>query len=817
MFSKFIQKESVRAAGIFLVVLILLFSAVFFKGYIFGGGDATAAEGMTRQLTIYHNETGEYPLWQPYIFSGMPAFSSMMYHKWVYTPSLFLEVFHKLGIDYLWTMLMHYIFAALGVYFLLRQFKVDYWSAVLGGLAYMLTPFFIVMITAGHGSQMMTAAYLPWLLYAVRRIFLQPDLKGLLILSVIAGFQFQRGHVQIAYYGWMAAGWFVVIEAIFRAIEKDWKGFPLSLAYLVGGLVLGIGMAAVQYIPSLAYAAHTIRGGSAGGGLEYGYATSWSFPPSEFIALFFSDWFGFGGQTYWGGRPFTEHSDFIGLTLVVLMVAAFFNRDYLKEKVFLLSAIFLALLVSFGSYWPYLYDLLFRLLPFFNKFRVPSMILILMELMVALLAGIGLFTLLNLDDKRKVQLSKKMLIASSIMGGLFVIVLLFKGGITGAFGQALASSPKFHPQLSTARIDMFYTSLIKGLFIGTLGLSLIWAFFTEKINKLILSLAMLALVVLEVGHIDIRFTKNAIPKKVVKAGTQETPAILKLKQLTAKNPGRIFPVHSLFGSNGWALHGLESIGGYSPAKLKILQDFLNSTEIEQTFLPKYYAQSAGGASPRQIGDVDPSLRKRHLDVLRNLNVKYLVSPYPINDPLFKLIDQPLHIIRGQRAQVLIYEFMDDYDRAWFVKEIETSRTPKEISAHMDTTSKSPAELAFVLDPDGKLESSSYGVGSVSVVDHSLQSLTLTTRNASDGFLLVSEVYYPAGWSVYMDDDTKLETFATNELIRGIPVPAGEHTLTFVYEPAAVRAGFRLTILSALILLGLGGFLIFRSRKRSEQD
>lgn len=817
MFTNFIQRDIVKAGGIFLLVLLIIFSAVFFKGYVFGGGDTTAAAGMSRQLSLYHNETGEYPLWHPYIFSGMPAFSSMMYHKWVYMPGALLNIFHKIGIHYLWTMLLHYVFAALGVYCVLRQFKTDFWSAVLGGLAYMLTPFFIVMITAGHGSQMMTAAYLPWLFYAVRRIYNSPDLKGLLILAIIAGFQFQRGHVQVAYYGWMAAGWYVVIEAIFRAREKDWKKFPLSTAYLAAGLLLGIGLAAVQYIPSLAYAAHTIRGGSEGGGLSYGYATSWSFPPYEFIALFFSDWFGFGGQTYWGGRSFTEHSDFLGLTLLILMVSAFLSRDNLKEKIFLSTTILLALLISFGSYWPYLYDILFKLLPFFNKFRVPSMILILLEMMAAILAGIGLYTLLKLDDKRRGELAQKFLIAGGIAAGLFVIVLLFKGMVISAFSNALADSPKYHPQLSNARIDMFYTSLIKGLFIGTVGLALIWAYLTEKVKGFILSLGMVALVVVELGHVDLRFTENAVPQKRVKAGEQETPAIRKLKQLTAENPGRIFPVHTLFGSNEWALHGLESIGGYSPAKLKILQDFLNSTQIEQTFLPKYYAQTESGARPKTIAQVDPRLRKRHLDLLRSLNVKYLVSPYPMDDPFFKLVDQPLHIVRGQRVQVLIYEFTDAFARAWFVPEIKTVKTREEMHAAMDLAAKDPSELAHVLDPEGKLDKVTYGTGTVRVEEKSLQSLVLKTENSQDGFLIVSEVYYPAGWSIYMDDDSRLEMFEANELIRGIPVPAGEHTLRFVYEPSSVRIGFRLTLLSVFIVLGLGAFLIIQNRKRTGSE
>ena len=810
MISKLLAKDSFRAAGFLLLVLVVLFSSVFFKGYIFGGGDTTAAKGMTQQLTLHLEETGEYPLWQPYVFSGMPAFSSMMFTQWVYFPNFILGFLNRLGIPPLWTMLLHYLLAGMGVYTLLRYQKAEFWAALLGASAFMLTPFFIVMISAGHGSQMMTAAYLPWLIYAVKRVFDEPDLKALLILSVVAGFQFQRGHVQIAYYSWMAAGWYVVIETIFRARAKAWQGYGKSLAYLLAGMLLGIGLAAVLYIPSLSYAAYSIRGGSAGGGLDYGYATSWSFPPYEVLALFFSDWFGFGSQTYWGGRPFTEHSDYLGLALLILAVAAFFNREQIKEKIFLASAIFLALLISFGNYWPYLYDLLFKVLPFFNKFRVPSMILILLELLVAILAGLGLRTLLTLSGERKQALKKPLLIAAGTLGGLFFIALMTKGMISSSFAQILAASPKAQPQLSGLRVDMFYSSLMKSLFVGTLTAGVIWLYFEGKIKTLALSLSLLALVILDLGHVDLRFSGHAVAPTRVVAAEQETPAIRKLKELTSSNPGRIFPVHDLFGSNVWALHGLESIGGYSPAKLKVLQDFLNSTRLEQTFLPKYYAQSAQGAAPREIADVDSALRKRHLDVLRNLNVKYLVSAYPLNDPEFRLVDRSLHLVRGQRAQVFIYAFEDAYPRAWFVPQIATFTDHDNLSLSMDAASQKPDQLAFVLDPQKNLGHGSYSVGTAAIVSRGIHELDITTQNAGTGFLVVSEVFYPE-WKAYIDGQ-EVSYFQVNELIRGLEIPAGEHSLRFAYEPAAVRLGFILTLISTLLVLALAGYLLVQRRR-----
>lgn len=812
MLAKFFAKESVRAAGIFAIILIILFSSVFFKGHVFGGGDTTAARGMTHQMGLHLKETGEYPLWQPYIFSGMPAFSSMMYTHGVYFPNFVLGILNKIGIPALWTMLLHYLLAALGGYAFLRYMKAGFWPAILAGIAFMLTPFFVVMISAGHGSQMMTAAYLPWLMYAIKRLFDKPDLKALLILAVVAGFQFQRGHVQIAYYGWMAAGWFVVIETIFRAREKNWGDYPKALGFLGAGMLLGIGLAAVLYIPSLSYAAHSIRGGSSGGGLEYGYATSWSFPPYEMLALMFSDWFGFGGQTYWGGKVFTEHSDYLGMVLLILAGMAFLSKEHLKEKVFLASAAFLALLVSFGSYAPFLYDLLFKVLPFFNKFRVPSMILILLELMVALLAGLGLYTLATLPEERRKALARPFLIASGVIGGVFLLVLLAKGWVTGAFASSLADSPKAHPQLVTPRIDMFYGSLIKSLFLAALTTTGIWVYLDNKMKASALSLGLVALVILDLGHVDLRFADNSAPRKRVVAVEQETPAIRNLKAFTERDPGRIFPVHNLFGSNTWALHGLESIGGYSPAKLKVLQDFLNSTRLEQTFLPKYYQETAQGAAPRPLDQVDPNLRKRHLDVLRTMNVQYLVSPYPLNDTLFQQVDRSLHLIRNQRAQVYIYKFADAYDRAWFVPWISTHADGESVSKMMDVAGAVPGEQVYVLDPENTLGKMNYSVGEVQVTTKDLHTLELATQNEGEGFLVVSEVYYPE-WQAYIDDEPA-SYYQVNELIRGLVIPAGEHTVRFSYEPSPVRTGFMLTLLATLIVLAIGAYLVYDHRRKT---
>ncbi len=811
MLQKLLQKPITKASLVYIILLVILFNTVFFKGFIFGGGDTTAAKGMTHQLSIYFQEQGEYPLWQPYIFSGMPAFSSLMFTKFVYFPNIVLDLLTAIGIPALWKMLLHYIFAALGVFVLLRYFRIDLIPAILGGAAYMLTPFFVVMITAGHGSQMMTAAYLPWLIFAVIRVFRQPGLASALLLAVIAGLQLQRGHVQVAYYGWMAAGWFVVVELIQRIRSKNWENFLPALGWFTAALLVGIGLAAVLYLPSLSYAEYSIRGGGSGGGLTYDYATSWSFPPAEIISFLISDWFGFGGQEYWGGKPFTEHSDFFGVVWFLLVAAAFLNREHLKIKIFLLSGMLLALLVSFGSYWPWFYDILFNILPYFNKFRVPSMILILMQVLAAILAGFGLQALADASIELRKKWDRTLLIKTCVLVGFLVIAVLFKDGLQNAFGNVVDNAPKAHPALADTRVAMWHKSLLWSLLMGVAITGLIWAWIQEKIPRQIFLLAVAALVVIELGRVDWRFANTAIPASRVKATEQASPAVRQLLQLQKQGSGRVFPAHQLFGNNALALHGLESVGGYSPAKLQVYQDFLEHQSFEQEFLLKYYDQGPNGVSQKSIDEVDSTLRKQHLDALKALQARYLISPYPIPEPKFTALGQFNHIFRGQRMPVVLYRYDEAEKRAWFAELVTGVDGYAAAHMRMGQSGFDIHREAIVTDPEQSVRTGDYSAGDVKISARSLQQMELMTSNREEGFLVLSEIFYPNGWRATLDNGDELKILQTNDILRGMVVPAGDHTITLEYLPTAVRFGFWITLLSTLLCLAAGAWLIWERR------
>ena len=78
------------------------------------------------------------------------------------------------------------------------------------------------MIVHGHGSQVMTASYIPWVIWALIKLKQESNIRCISILALIIGLQLQRAHVQIAYYSWMTAG-LLIIMLLFKIHDKSSK------------------------------------------------------------------------------------------------------------------------------------------------------------------------------------------------------------------------------------------------------------------------------------------------------------------------------------------------------------------------------------------------------------------------------------------------------------------------------------------------------------------------------------------------------------------------------------------------------------------
>ena len=87
-----------------------------------------------------------------------------------------------------------------------------------------------------------------------------------------------------------------------------------------------------------------------------------------------------------------------------------------------------------------------------------------------------------------------------------------------------------------------------------------------------------------------------------------------------------------------------------------------------------------------------------------------------------------------------------------------------------------------------------------VEEYGANSMKLKTSSGSAGLLVLSEVYYPA-WKAYVDGEPA-EVYATDQLLRSVPIPEGEHEVELRYESEALEAGITISMVACAVLVVL---------------
>ena len=782
------KHPAIIAVTLMLGLICILFYHVIFQGQVFGSPDTLNPKSAGIALNNVYAKTGEFPLWQPWIFSGMPSAEAFTFISQLYFPTILLNLLFIKG---LFAQLVHLLFTGLGGFVFLRSLKLSQFSAFLGGTAFMLTPYMLTMVVFGHGSQMMTAAYLPWIMWMTVKIIEKPTLCNMGVLAILMGFQLQRAHAQIAYYTWMLVGAYVLFTFLWNFRNTEEKNSKLiGLGSFLMAALLGIGIALLIYLPSIEYTPFSVRGGGIGGGADYNYATSWSFHPKEMLTFFLPSAFGFGGQTYWGFMPFTDYPNYLGIIILLLALYGFaaHRKEFLSW--FLAGTAILALLISFGKHFSLIYDFFYDVFPYFNKFRVPAMILILVQFNTAVLAAFGLDALSDLKEKNVPQW---FWITAGFYGVWLLVLVLGSGAIESSlqssFTQPRTRDPNAVRAINNLRLDIWTKDAWMIIVWVALGLGTIWMWIQRNISKNIFMVVLVLIAILDITNVGQRIihpTKSSgrsaatMETKTIDRYFEPDPVINYLKQ--QKGDFRIYPVGNLFGESRFRAFGLESVGGYHPAKLKLTNDFIQRTKNISSFA-----------------------------LMKMMNVQYLISlqevPFPIVDKVF---DGKMRTGRGVMPTI-VYKLKDSLPRAWFIGKVE-AKTDDQLWPMINEENFTPEDVAYIKTDDNEA-TGDYTKGTVKNIERSLHYLKIDVDCEDSGFLVVSEVYYPVRWKCTIDGLTA-ETIETNKLIRGVVIPPGEHTVEFIYDRSSFNKGKMISGISLVIALGLIGAGVYSKSKKS---
>ncbi|MFQ3608956.1 MAG: YfhO family protein [Chloroherpetonaceae bacterium] len=813
------------AAVLFLLLLTLIFFApVVFQGKAFVVPDNTASLATQTFINDAKSE-GVQPQWIPFVFSGMPSLGSLFVQaeRWydvTYT-LLWKGVVKIFSIvtanpDGASIVLFYFVFGA-GVYWLLRTKQCTPFQSLIGAIGATMATLSVVWITVGHNTKVVAASLYPYLLVFAERLRQSENWKSMMLntalLASVLSLLFGSTHVQMIYYGGLFAGIYLLVELIYALVKKEPVAAWLRSA---GGMaiaaLLAVMMFADTYLTVAEYSPYSIRGAAsvtatypelstepaqsqskadAKGGLSYDYATSWSFGVEEVLTFFAPSYFGYGNASYWGPQPFTMCPQFFGVVILIFAVIGLVThwRDRFVQAVFAVGAF--ALVVSFGKYFSLVYDVLFYFAPFFNKFRAPSMILILTALSACILAGYGVKAIYDLRESGSDAAKSLFQKISYASVAIALIGILGFSGCKKDYVEQIAKSERGkqliaqyqNPSVIQAYesqfkiFDMAKSDMTMSLFIMGATLLLAYFFIAGTIPKKVFQGALLLIVVVDFWRVDAELLKGAQPKQAEKKVFEKPDYVAFLEQDTTKF--RILPLLRDNDANWYAYFRLESVGGYQGAKMRIYQDLIELFGNGNTEAPTFFTNAV---------------------MMDLLNLKYTIVDKPMTLEGFKTVFEGSRIVMARENPT---------PRAWLVKSVEKATVP-DILRHIQRQDFNPREKAFV-EIDAPTIDAPDSLSSVEVKSSGIHHLELSVKTSANAFLFVSEIFYDKGWKCLLDGE-EVTVYKTNYAFRGVVVPKGAHAVRFVYESKAFNTGKVLAIFAnAVVLLALvvSGVLVWR--------
>ncbi len=799
------------------VALALFYPGPMFRSEIFGTGDAANADAF-RLVGDASLKDGDYPLWNPYLFAGMPTFGSLAYVRFLYPPSIILmPLQEQWGFAPLTWLLAHLLFGGLGMAWLLSRWRLPLVLLIFGGVAWMLLPKVVAWGAHGHGSKLGAAMYLPWIIGWAWRILEGGGPRAVGMIGLLLGLQLLRGHVQITYYTLLAVGFLSVwngvwpLEAALRQrVAVRWRRCGL----VVVGLALGFLVGALLLLPVHGYAGISIRGQdtAGGGGVGLDYATGWSLAPVELGTFVLPAVVGFGKATYMGLMPFNDYPNYFGILLLVLALAGWWRGERSLAVALGVMAL-LAMLVAFGRHGFGLYEWLYATLPFFNKFRIPSMILILVGFAAIVMAARGI------DAWRDGAAAWGRPLVLPAVFGLLGLALLAGGGLDlarGGFESSLASlAVKSGRSAPPVLIDTAWTlhraSLVRiGLLLLVAAGALGYATRSEGFRRRGLAWVLMGLVVLDLAGVSrlVAYPERGLSTVVADGSgggrlvpaprlarpaprhdTGTTPLAAELR--AAVGHDRVWPLGPMGGASTWMADGVRSLGGYHPAKLASYEQIRR----------RLYGVEPAGRLANWLGATVVAFGQRFSDG----DFAYLAG-------------QGLDLERepGGDRRTVFYRNRSALPRARLLTSWRLASSLPEKDAlepFLDAIQAGSLDVREVLTldrrPDPAPTPAAGPLPAPEFVKDGLNEVVLSTDAPVPALLLLADMHAP-GWRVVVDG-REGELLVADLVLRAVALEAGPHEVSFQYRDPSVRLGLGISLAGLAAVLTLILFPDFRRR------
>lgn len=776
------MKRHALCIAFLLLLPAFLVPETLFQGKQLAQSDILQWRAGAESLLEHEEATGEQALWSTNMFGGMPAYV-ISNIKGNLSLDTLVNRYGRFIFPYL-----YYAFLLIGAYVFFLSLGASPLAATFGAVVVGFSTYIPIIIGAGHNTKFYAYVWTPWMLTGFRWLLQGRLLSGFAMFTFFLSLQVRSGHPQVTYYFlFILAAWWIT-ELVVAAREGKLKPILTQTGLMLAAALIVLVSVIPQYYALAEYSPYSIRGGSAlategASGLDQEYAFVWSQGWGELMTLMVPNLYG-GGEFYWGPKPVTSGPHYFGALTALLLALSLFGKKDRLDKIFF-GAGLLGVLFSLGNHFALLNDAMFAWFPGFNKFRTPEM-----WLMMSVLA----FSVPAVRALDRSFTTKSLSLAAGTVFAIGFLLLIGFGKWTGfekegeraQYMEQVAQSnnvPVDDPRVAQAvngflvkakadREDAATSDVLRFLVILGLGSALLWLVSRKKLQT---EHAMMGLVLITAFDM-VSVGKRYIPEyafqdkigdvgAVIEAGRRPVDTWLEQNVTTPEGWSyRVLPLADNAFNNAVPAYFYPSLGGYTGAKLSVLQDVVDGALFSGT-------------------------TGVNLAVMSMLNVKYVTLGYPGQIPGFKQV-------AGFEGQGYVFENEAVLPKAWFVDSVMTVSTPQAAFDALNTGLGDGRGLA-VVESGSPIVASSAG-GTVNVLEYGAHTIRLQTESAEAGFLVLSEIYYPAGWTATLDG-ADIPIHKTNYLLRGLEIPAGSHTVELTFEPSWL-SGAKTAALGAHVLI-----------------
>jgi hypothetical protein len=811
--------ENLKTPLLFLVVIILII--LFYYPVTFGDKTIQSMDVLLNKASREYTskEKEGFTLWNPHLYCGIPAYATAVARRGfdltTFIYSLSSRVYSAFWEDYSAIYTFSFVIMAVAAFFFMRSRGAGRGVSFLTATGMIFSTGIVVLFFSGHITKLVSLSIIPFLLMLILKF--QKEIKILDVLLFLIGLHLfiNVAQVQIVFYAILTFIVYIFFYAIGGLIKKDIfiiKQLGKTVGIICIASVIALLMSYDVYSQLYEYKPYSTRNTESINKNEntvieptktelYKYNTNWSFSPEEIMTFIIPSYYGYGGfqykgeltsgeeieiNTYFGQMELVNMPMYMGIVILVLGLFALYARRKEPFIKFCGITIIFFLLISFGRNFPIVYNLMYKYFPVFNNFRVPSMILHIIQIIFPVLAGFGVMKIIEMNDAEKKSLAKgiKYFFFASVV--LFILAMnqsnflgnwFYERIQNAAFDDSEKSKMLLH--FSVYATNIFLSDVNIALILLVVMSLIIWLFVIKKINNVVFVGVLTIIILFDLIRIaergSIYINRQDIEDLYV--NNKEVTAIKKQQD---KEPFRIADIRqnglgTINQNNGYYTYFLlEDISGYSAAKPKTYDDIIKEVGLG------------------------------NLVFWRMANVKYTVSDFPIRDAGYQ------EIYKSDEAYV--YRNLKALPRAYFVDSVAV-KSPNEFFDALKRGLFDPQKVAFADKIDFKFDkpdSSAYA----KITRYADEQLELDANATGNNFLVFATNYIPVGWKAYVDDK-ETPIIKTNHTFMGIIVPYGKHKIRFVYAPVNFFIGKYLSLILNILLIG--GLILVLIKKKEKNN